>query len=107
VKNVAEGVYLDGEWTNPVGPATDTFPSGNGAPGGDFKFGINVLAGDVNGSGRTDGVDLWDVRRRVLSSRPIAGLSSVFFDLNGDGTINALDLAALRRQQGRSLPAVQ
>jgi hypothetical protein len=107
VKNVSEGVYLDGEWTGPVGGTTDSFPSGNGVPGGDFKFGVNVLVGDVNGHGKVDGADLLQVRRRMSIVKPAPGLYSIFFDVNGDGVINAMDLAWVRRQQSQSLPAVQ
>ena len=108
VKNVAEGVFLDGEWNNPIGATPpDSFPSGNGVPGGDFKFGVNVLAGDVNGTGAVTGRDLWELRRRMLITRPPPGLYNIFFDLNGDGVINATDLAWVRRQQLQSLPAVQ
>jgi len=38
----AAGPLLDGDWT--TGAA---FPSGNGAAGGDFKFRLNVLPGDL------------------------------------------------------------
>ena len=97
----------DTEWTDPVGATTDSFPSGNGVPGGDFKFGVNVLAGDVNGHGKVDGADLLQVRRRMSIVKPAPGLYNIFFDVNGDGVINATDLAWVRRQQQQSLPAVQ
>jgi hypothetical protein len=107
VKNVSDGVYLDGEWMSPTTQLFDSFPSGNGVPGGDFKLGLSVLAGDVRGRGTVDGLALLQVRRRMSIVKPLASLYSPFFDVNGDGTINSTDLAWVRRQQSQSLPAVQ
>ena len=45
----AAGATLDGEWTTSV--STFAAGSGDGAPGGDFVFRFNVLAGDVNRDG--------------------------------------------------------
>ena len=65
----AINLSLDGQWDNPVDiddPLSDTYPSGDGEPGGDFVFNFNVepAAPDVNldadGNGQasalTDGI---------------------------------------------------
>ena len=96
---------LDGEWVNGEG----TYPSGNGAAGGDFSFRVNVLAGDSTGDGVVNALDMADVKRR-LARRPGDGVTgaggySVFADLTSDGVVNALDLAAARQRLGRRLPA--
>ena len=52
---------LDGDWDNPTDPSdatSDTFPSGDGVPGGDFVFKLRVLPGDSNGDGKVDAADL-------------------------------------------------
>ena len=64
---------LDGEWTNPVcwdppDPPTggDTYPSGDGNPGGDFQFDINVLPSDSNQDGEVDFHDVLGFRPRLF-----------------------------------------
>jgi len=98
---------LDGEWSN----GQDAFPSGDGAAGGDFRFRINVLGGDVTRNGRVDATDLLQVRQRqdVLSDphRRSRTDYAVFHDVNGDGRINATDLALVRRQFGSTLPTTE
>jgi uncharacterized delta-60 repeat protein len=100
---------LDGEWVNPstTTPAGDTYPSGNGATGGDFNFRINVLRGDSNGDSVVNALDVADVKKR-LSRRPGDGVTggnaySIFADLNADGVINALDVAAVKARLGTRL----
>ncbi len=44
------GASLDGDWTDGV----STYPSGDGAAGGDFKFTFNVLPGDANQDGNRE-----------------------------------------------------
>jgi hypothetical protein len=107
VKSVA-GTYLDGEWDN--GGASEAFPSGNGTPGGDFRFGIAILSGDVTRDGRVDFSDLSAVRSRqgLSAARPGAAPGVVYSamdDVTGDGVINVLDYAVLRRRIGAALPA--
>jgi hypothetical protein len=98
------GGVLDGEWAD--GQAA--FPSGDGTPGGDFLFGVNVLPADVNRDGKVNAFDLLPIRTRFLSSivRPGRGASAydVRYDLNGDGRINAMDLLPARGNQGVNLP---
>ena len=97
---------LDGDWVNPstTTPAGDTFPSGDGAAGGDFNFRINVLRGDANGDSVVNALDVADIKKR-LSRRPNDGVTganaySIFADLNADGVINALDVAAVKSRIG-------
>jgi hypothetical protein len=82
---------LDGEWA--TGKA---FPSGDGTPGGDFAFRINVLRGDANQDGAVNALDLGQLKAKLnrTATNPGAGATgySVFADLNADGQINALDL---------------
>ncbi|MEX0586925.1 MAG: hypothetical protein WD176_09785 [Pirellulales bacterium] len=101
------GVPLDGEWENPTARAdttSDTYPSGNGAPGGDFTFHAYILAGDVNGN---YAVDLSDVTAIMLRSFAAGGQTRYDFahDIDANGVINALDVVAARNHQGPVPPA--
>jgi hypothetical protein len=93
---------LDGEWTGNAG-IPDAFPSGDGIPGGDFSFRINILPGDVNGDRAVSAIDLIDLRRRLVAAGPI----DLGLDLNGDGVVNAIDMAALRRWLLSRLPEAE
>jgi hypothetical protein len=91
------GNRLDGEWNN----AGDNFPSGNAAQGGDFRFRVNVVPGDANGSRTVDVTDLG-----ILSSNfnrsprlPREG------DFNGDLVVDVSDLGILSTHFNRSLPS--
>ena len=103
----AAGNLLDGEGTNPVAPAVsgDTFPSGDGTPGGDFLFRLNVLPGDVNRSGGSViGSDVTLVRNSQNFSPGSSGYS-IFRDVNGSASILGSDVTAVRNRQGLRLPA--
>jgi hypothetical protein len=101
---------LDGEWIQ--GGVAETYPSGDGTPGGDFVFRVNVLAGDASRDGRVNALDLAFVRQRLnrTASDPDAGAGgaaySPFADVTADGHINALDLAAVRQRLNSGLPPV-
>jgi subtilisin-like proprotein convertase family protein len=101
---------LDGEWTEPrsLSDAGSTYPSGDGYAGGDFRFGLNVLAGDATGDGAVNVRDLDDVRRRHgrhPGDRAEGRTAySVFADVTGDAAIDALDLLAVRKQLTQELP---
>lgn len=102
----AAGNALDGEWTNPVAPAisADTFPSGDGTAGGDFRFRLNVLPGDVNRSGGSVlGSDVTLVRNNQNFAPGQAGYT-IFRDVNGSGSILGSDVTLVRNRQGLSLP---
>jgi hypothetical protein len=95
------GDALDGEWAD----GADAYPSGDGAPGGDFNFGLNVLVGDADRNGRVDVRDWMEVRRRQDNPDfPNPARYSVFADVDGSGQVNSRDLLLVRRQLGISLP---
>jgi hypothetical protein len=94
---------LDGDWTN----GADAYPSGDGNPGGDFDFRINVLRGDANQDGKVNSLDLGVVKAKLnrTATNPGGGASgySVFADVNADGLINVLDLGFIKAHPYRPL----
>jgi hypothetical protein len=97
--------YLDGDWVN----GADAYDSGDGSEGGDFRFQVNALRGDVDGDGRVSALDLTALRARLLrgTSEPFSGADQAYsprYDLNGDGRVGAQDLAALRSALFSQLP---
>ncbi len=80
-----QNTALDGAWTN----GSSNYPSGNGAPGGDFLFRFNVLPGDANQDGAVNGLDISLVASHWLQAG--AGIG----DVNGDGVVNGLDISAI------------
>ena len=101
------GVLLDGNWSN----GADTYPSGDGAAGGDLRFRLNVVAGDVTRSGRVDANDWMQLRlrQRRSTAAPGAGTTaySVFHDLDGSGVIDTYDMLHARRNLLRALPGAE
>jgi hypothetical protein len=101
------GRLLDGEWVS----STDDFPSGNGTPGGDFVFRMNVLPGDVNFSGAVLADDASGVKQKFFTSveRPGSGdgAYSFYADVNGSGTILADDFSEAKRRFFTTLPPLQ
>ena len=100
------GPRLDGDWAN---DGTDTYPSGDDEPGGDFVFRLNVHPGDVNGTGGSvNSVDVVAVRNRQFTSTSNPGTApdtyDVFHDVNGSGNINSVDVVAARNRVFTSLP---
>ena len=96
------GKMLDGEWFSPAavvwsGEATSTFPSGNGAEGGNFNFFFTILPGDFNGDNVVDIIDLdiwiefrknenfWQTNLNWL-------FSTLMGDADGDGDADMEDL---------------
>jgi hypothetical protein len=96
----ARGNALDGEWADGV---TAAWPSGDGAPGGDFVFRFNVLPGDADQNGVVNSIDLARVRRAYGTSTPFASYS-IFADLDGDGRSSGTDVLIARANQRRRLP---
>ena len=98
------GRLLDGEWMT----STDDYPSGNGAPGGDFVYRMNVLPGDVNFSGTVLADDFAQVKRKFFTSteRPGSGENaySIYSDVNGSGSILADDFSEVKRRFFTALP---
>ncbi|MEZ6069728.1 MAG: trypsin-like serine protease [Pirellulales bacterium] len=85
------GRLLDGEWDNPTSLAdasSSTFPSGNGAQGGNFIFKFRVLPGDANQDSVVNGLDyiVW-----AQHSDTVGGAQFTDADFNGDGNVNGLD----------------
>ena len=97
---------LDGEWQNAT--AAESFPSGDGSPGGDFDFRFNVLRGDATQDGQVNALDLSFIKQRLnkTATNPGSGTAaySVFADLTSDGSVNALDLSAAKQRLNTRLP---
>ncbi len=89
----AAGAALDGEWTTSV--STFAAGSGDGAPGGDFIFRFNVLAGDVNGDGKVSSADVNAMRSQPLGMDTATNWQ---YDVNGDGKLSSGDVNAIRSQ---------
>ncbi len=88
------GDMLDGEWTN----GESSFPSGDGANGGDFSFRINVLPGDTNRDGRVNLTDFTALKDSFGGAQPgIAG------DVNGDTVVDLNDFNGLKTNFGREI----
>lgn len=106
----AGGNPLDGEWTNPqettlvTAGGADVFPSGDGTPGGDFLFRVNVLPGDVNRDGAIVGNDVTSVRENQ-GFVPGGSGYTIFRDVTGDAAILGNDVTAVRGRQGITLPS--
>jgi hypothetical protein len=100
----AAGLRLDGEWAD-----AQSWVSGDGSPGGDFLFRLNVLPGDANRDGRVAAIDYGQTRAGFGRSTGDAGTAprhyTVFRDVNGSGTITAADLGVIRGALGSVLPA--
>jgi hypothetical protein len=96
----AAGNLLDGEWTDAVSP----FPSGNGFGGGDFRFGFNVLPGDVDQNGTVEVADRLAVIERMFNYLGLPGYRDAA-DIDGNAKITIADLVRVRNHLGESLPA--
>jgi hypothetical protein len=107
----SDGNFLDGEWRNPGGPAIsagDRYPSGDGTAGGDFRFRVNILAGDVDRNGVVVANDFSDVKKKFFSStrQELSGLQKydVFYDVDGSGQIVANDFSEVKKRFFNTLP---
>lgn len=86
-----KGNWLDGEWDNPTSRAdssSDSFPSGNGTPGGHFIFSFTILPGDSSQDNYVDGIDYNTWANNFNDP-------GVFYftdgDWTGDSTVNGAD----------------
>jgi hypothetical protein len=100
------GGALDGDWNN----AGDTFPSGDGTAGGDFRFRFNVLPGDTTRNGTVVADDFSDVKKKFFRSTTAPGPAgdtqyTVFHDIDGNGTIVASDFSEVKKRFFNTLPA--
>jgi len=96
------GNLLDGEWLNPlqVTPAFDSFPSGNGSPGGDFVFSFRVLPGDIDRDGAVNVFDYNVLRLNFnQTGKGVAG-----GDINGDNLVSVGDYNEWRAYLNRTAP---
>ncbi len=84
------GNRLDGDWVN----AADQFPSGNGVSGGDFRFRLNVMHGDVNQSGGTAINDIGPFLAALPRLSDEEGYNP-FADFNGSGGVAINDIGPL------------
>lgn len=92
------GRRLDGEWTNGA-----SIVSGDGTPGGDFHFRMNMLPGDVDANNRTNISDTIQTRDRQFTEIGDL-LYTVFHDMDGNGVINVLDTVRVANNQFGILP---
>ena len=103
------GEYLDGEWNS----GGDSYPSGNGLGGGDFKFRLNALRADADRNlNRVNAADQGYVKARVnrTTNAPTSGTQAaytIFADINGDSRVNAADQGFVKSNINTALPAAQ
>ena len=106
-----DGNLLDGEWRNPGGPNQnrgDNFPSGDGSPGGDFRFRINTLPGDTDRNGVVAAPDFGETKKRFFTSprnpTNIYSTYNAFYDVDGNAFINAVDFSEVKKRFFKALP---
>jgi YVTN family beta-propeller protein len=106
----AAGNRLDGDWINPTwNPPSapvggDTWPSGNGAAGGDFHFRFNVVPGDGDQNGKVEIFDAGGIKSR-LQTVPGQPNYSWFYDFDGSGKIDIFDAGTVKGRLQQQLPA--
>jgi hypothetical protein len=71
---------------------------------GDVSAHVDVLFGDVNGSGRTDAGDVTQVRNRTVTIPDTTDPASFRYDVNTSGRIDAGDVTATRNATVTVLP---
>lgn len=97
VRNSSD-VRLDGDWTH----TADTFPSGDGASGGDFEFRFHVVPGDVDNSGGVVFAEVAQMRLKI--GRTTAATDyNVRQDVDGSGGITFSEVAQSRLRVGSSI----
>ena len=90
------GNALDGETFTPLLPR---LPSGDGVPGGQAVFRINVLGGDATRDGLVDDADALAIRDALGSGIGDSNYNP-FADLNSDGWVNVLDVGIFIHGEG-------
>jgi hypothetical protein len=94
------GNPLDGDWVD----TASVFPSGNGASGGDFRFTIRVLPGDIDQDGSVDLAD-----RRISLDKQFTSSTGTRYQAEADtdrnGAISVRDFVIVRNHMGLSPPA--
>jgi hypothetical protein len=71
---------------------------------GNISVNMDVLFGDVSGSGRTDAGDVTQVRNRTVSIPDTTSAPSFRYDVNASGRIDAGDVTATRNATVTVLP---
>ena len=106
-----QGNFLDGEWRNPGGPQLsegDQYPSGDGTPGGDFRFRLNVLAGDTERDGIVLANDFSETKKRFFTSTEnesnTISTYDIYHDVDGSGIILAFDYSEVKKRFFNTLP---
>jgi hypothetical protein len=81
-----DGLSLDGDWID-----GESASSGDGAPGGDFVFAFNILAGDANQDGLVSVLDMIEIRN-LQGATLGSGEYSLIHDIDSRGTITVADV---------------
>jgi hypothetical protein len=89
----AAGATLDGLWTQSV--STFAAGSGNGAPGTNFIFRFDVLAGDANRDGKVNSNDVNKIHSEPSGPDTVTDWQ---YDINGDKFVNSNDVNASHAQ---------
>jgi hypothetical protein len=95
------GALLDGEWAD----AADSFPSGNGTAGGDFRFRFNVLPGDVTRDGKVDQGGDGNALKKLTDIATTSSKYVAWDDVNGNGLIDATDQTLVKKRVNTTLPS--
>jgi hypothetical protein len=93
------GARLDGNWSE----GTSAFPSGDGRSGGEFRFRVDVLPGNVDRDGQVNVLDTIQTRNRQFTSIGNTNYD-LLYDVNGSGDINIFDTVQVRNHQFTTLP---
>ena len=91
------GRRIDGEWQNPrraSETSSDSLPTGDGLPGGEFRFRFTVLPGDATRDNRIDEADLAALAQNYGLRDDVATFAEGDFD--GNGAVGLGDLVILR-----------
>jgi hypothetical protein len=67
---------------------------------GDIDVAVRALAGDVNGNGVVNAIDLLLARRSLFRQ---VGDQTFLADLDADGSIDSMDLVQVRRNDGNGI----
>ena len=86
---------MDGEWTTSA--SSFAAGSGDGAPGGNFIFRFNAVAGDASHDGKVSSSDMILVRNQTGQNDNATNYRD---DINGDGKMSSSDMILVRNQTG-------
>ena len=106
ITSAGAGLALDGEFTTSVTNLLTT-GSGDGMPGGDFRFRFNVVVGDVDRNGRTLTADRSPILLNLNATAGTSANYSVFADVDGNGRIQTADLSPISLNLNDRLPTAE